>query len=439
LRETNVRPPRNAFPGRRRQAESLSLALRLVSLSPRRWGKKSMRVLEGSGAGAQRQSRSMGSRATKGRRPHKAVCLLLVAHLAQSSGAGDNPQDGCEQRGFDAAMSRAVRLVRAQDHRSALPCLEVAHAERRDNVMAALYLGEALLRTGELERAASALEHVLVLDAGNVMAHLLLATLWQQTGKPEVAVEEFRRVIQLDPSNVAALVNSGTTLRALGREDEALQAFEGAVRVSPATPEAHYNAADVLLQRGAVKKALRFARTAANLRPAFPQAHVLKILAHEHMQQYQAAHKAAEDGLASNPTHYSLMYQLARTLRATAQFEAAEATFRTCTGALSRSFDGVTPAYVAYAYNELGHMLTTLGREEEAAAQWRGSVEVDPTFARGWVNLAGGAGLEGSLDAYQRALALEPSLVEAWINIGQVGQRVPGVAICVQRVATCCS
>ena len=264
-------------------------------------------------------------------------------------------------------MSNAVRLVRAQEHAAALPCLESAHAARKNNVMAALYLGEALLRTGDLGRAASTLAHVLALDARNVMARLLLATTWQQAGRPEQAVEEFRKVMQLDPANVAALVNSGTTLRALGREAEALEAFQGAARVSPATPEAHYNAADVLLHRGAASKALDYARTAARLRPSFAQAHVLKVLAHEHLQQLRAAHRAAEEGLAVAPTHYSLLYQRARMLRATWRLGAAEDAFRVCIGSAARGYEGATPTYIAYAYNELGHMLSTLGRAEEAA------------------------------------------------------------------------
>jgi Tfp pilus assembly protein PilF len=102
--------------------------------------------------------------------------------------------------------------------------------------MAALYLGEALLRTRSLARAASVLQHVLALDARSLMARLLLATVRQQAGQKLEAAEEFTRALDIDPANVAALVNSGTTLRELGKETEALARFESAVRVSPSTP-----------------------------------------------------------------------------------------------------------------------------------------------------------------------------------------------------------
>ena len=60
-----------------------------------------------------------------------------------------------------------------------------------------------------------------------------------------------------------------------------------------------------------------------------------------------------------------------------------------------------------------------LGRA--GSALWQRSVEVDPTFAQGWVNVASGEhGLNQSLSLYRRALQLQPGLVEAWINIGQV-------------------
>jgi len=48
-----------------------------------------------------------------------------------------------------------------------------------------------------------------------------------------------------------------------------------------------------------------------------------------------------------------------------------------------------------------------------------------------------GGGMQMSIDAYERALQLQPSLTEAWINLGQVC-----VAVCcsvMQRVARCCS
>jgi tetratricopeptide (TPR) repeat protein len=168
-----------------------------------------------------------------------AVLMLGVLMIKKEGcvrGAGSLPAAGCDQNGFDAAMAKAVRLVRSQDHSSALPCLEAAHAERQDNLMAALYLGEALLRTRSLARAVSVLQHVLALDARSLMARLLLATVRQQAGQKLEAAEEFTRALDIDPANVAALVNSGTILRDLGRETEALARFESAVRVSPSTP-----------------------------------------------------------------------------------------------------------------------------------------------------------------------------------------------------------
>jgi len=97
-----------------------------------------------------------------------AIASLPISTSARRKGSGRGASStvgsveqnaGCEaEAGFDAAMAKAVRLVRSQDHLGALPCLEVAHAERGDNIMAALYLGEALLRTGSLLRGGSVLE-----------------------------------------------------------------------------------------------------------------------------------------------------------------------------------------------------------------------------------------------------------------------------------------
>ena len=122
-------------------------------------------------------------------------------------------------------------------------------------------------------------------------------------------------------------------------------------------------------------------------------------------------------------------------LRADAQFAAAEDAFRLCTGARAvaagaameggqggdpHALQGASPTYIAYAHNEYGHLLTQVGRGKEAARQWRQAVAVHPQFAQGWVNVAGEAGLDESIDAYRNALRLQPSLIEAWINLAQV-------------------
>ncbi len=373
-----------------------------------------------------------------------AVCAGVLALLLQPDracarrraarrGAGPHGAAGCEHDGFDGALTSAVRLVRAQDHRGALPCLEAAHAERKDNLMAALYLGEALLRTGSLPRAASILQHVLALDSRSLMARLLLATVHQQAGQKLEAAEEFGRALDIDPANVAALVNSGTSLRDLGLETEALARFESAVRVSPSTPEGFYNAADILLQKGKHQKALRYARAAAALRPSFSQAFVLVVLASEALRDFAAGVAASEEGLRHSPRDFSLRYQHARMLRAAAQFVAAEDAFRLCigttlgrkkqkkTGSGAVALQGASATYIAYAHNEYGHLLTQIGRGKEATEQFRQAVAVDPSFAQGWVNVAGDASLDESISAYHSALRLHPSLIEAWINLGQVG------------------
>ena len=152
-----------------------------------------------------------------------AVCGLPASSSAQAeagvSGAkgdemrrvkmetGRGSRDGCEHLGFDEAMARAVRLVRAQKHAAALPCLEAAHSMRADNSMAALYLAEALLRTHSLQRAAATLQGVLQLDPQSVMARLLLASIRQHQGLWKDAAAEYARVLSVEPSNVAALVN----------------------------------------------------------------------------------------------------------------------------------------------------------------------------------------------------------------------------------------
>jgi hypothetical protein len=179
---------------------------------------------------------------------------------------------------------------------------------------------------------------------------------------------------------------------------------------------------DIYLALEKFDAAANAASVAIKLSPSMSAAHVLRVIALEGALRYDEALRAAERGLSQNPSHFGLHYERARMLRLVGKLADAEAAFKKCT---SPSFyyhsDGVRPSSVAYAHNEYAALLSQLGRHEDARMHWRKSVEVDPSFAQGWVNAASHEdGLAASLAAYQRAVGLAPGLVEGWINIGQV-------------------
>lgn len=77
----------------------------------------------------------------------------------------------------------------------------------------------------------------------------------------------------------------------------------------------------------------------------------------------------------------------------------------------------------ASAHYNLGLAYTVSGRVKEAEAAYLKAVELDPTLVQAWVNLGGVRMMHwdfaGALEANQRAVAVQADLVEAHFNIGQ--------------------
>ena len=183
--------------------------------------------------------------------------------------------------------------------------------------------------------------------------------------------------------------------------------------------------ADLLFTQGDAKSALRSALAALSLRPTMTQAHAVAAVSLEALGEYSKALSQVEVGLrlvtALGGDVFTLMYHQARLLKAVGRVGDARAAFESC---ISERWAGSGSAQIrAYAHNEYGHLLSELGSEGDAGEQYLMSVQVDPSFARGWVNVASaraGGGINGQIEALEKAISLEPSLTEAWINKGQV-------------------
>ena len=251
---------------------------------------------------------------------------------------------------------------------------------------------------------------------------LLLGSAKSRLGDTEGALIAYNAALAIDKENIAALVNGGTCLRDLGQPEAALSRLLRACKLAPNVPEAIYNVGDIYLALEQFDAAENAASVAIKISPSMPAAHVLRVVALEGALRYEEALRAAQRGLSQNPSNFGLQYEVARMLRLVGKLADAETAFKKCTSPrLYDHSEGVRPSSIAYAHNEYAALLSQLGRNEDARKHWRKSVEVDPTFAQGWVNAASHEdGLEQSLAMYQRAVALSPGLVEGWINIGQV-------------------
>jgi len=160
---------------------------------------------------------------------------------------------------------------------------------------------------------------------------------------------------------------------------------------------AHNNLATLLMDRNKPSDAADHYRKAVEILPAFS---VLRdnlgnaLEAEGKSEEAAAEYRRAQEGPILDAVEH---YRLAQTLAS-------------------------TPAAKATVYNNLGNALAALGREEEAAAEFRRALECKPEYAEARNNLANVLAARGRLDEaiaeYRRALADNPDYVEAQGNLG---------------------
>jgi Flp pilus assembly protein TadD len=80
------------------------------------------------------------------------------------------------------------------------------------------------------------------------------------------------------------------------------------------------------------------------------------------------------------------------------------------------------------ATTNLGVCLGQIGRFPEAESAFRRAIAIDPTWARGYTNLAAIAALEGdseqARDYYQRAIVVDPRNVHARVQLARIYEEV---------------
>lgn len=107
-------------------------------------------------------------------------CAILLFMCASSSELRE--EDECSEATFDSAIAAGVKHTRTNKHYKALMCLKRAANLHPENPRTLTYLGESLLRVGEVERGIFELQRATSLLPSSAVGFLLLATAFQKLG-----------------------------------------------------------------------------------------------------------------------------------------------------------------------------------------------------------------------------------------------------------------
>ncbi len=130
-----------------------------------------------------------------------------------------------------------------------------------------------------------------LLDGGSYRWDYYLGVVEQAQGENDRAVYDLKRALQLNPDYVPAQLALAETLRAQARWDESRVIYEAVLRNHSENAIAEYGLGRVFSSRGEAPKATASLRKACNLEPHFGAAHYALALAYKKLGEEQ---KAAE-------------------------------------------------------------------------------------------------------------------------------------------------
>lgn len=271
---------------------------------------------------------------------------------------------------------------------------------------------QQLLQEGKLPHAEGVLKRLLrTMPDSPVVLRCMGMTLFQQ-GRLDEAEDYMRRAIELKEEYPEALNDLGCILLKAGDHDGALAVFKDALKLMPSFAELWHNAGGVYTQRGEFDEAVDAYRRASELQPnrsGFCVSLGCAVAAQGRLDDaVSCMNRAAQLGCPL-PDAYAHMAKL---LASNSMVdEDVVAVFR-------QAVETQPPD--ARNNNNLGYMLSELGRYGEADEQFHAAIKLDPNSVNAQCNLAACLHRQGKLDqslaVCDRAIEINPKWAGAHLN-----------------------
>lgn len=151
---------------------------------------------------------------------------------------------------------------------------------------------------------------------------------WQQRGEPVFAERAMARALTLAPDNAELLRMHALLLHELSRYTEAAEQLRKAIRVRPASAELHNNLGSAFAALNAMQEAIREYRRSCELDPHQPLVWFNLGKAHDALHETDDAEHAFSNAIAYKPDYLEAIVLHAETLRTTGRIDDAIAEFR---------------------------------------------------------------------------------------------------------------
>jgi tetratricopeptide (TPR) repeat protein len=233
-------------------------------------------------------------------------------------------------------------------------------------------------------------------------------------GRPGEAELLCGKLLARAPRHVGALHLLATIALQSGRHAEAADCLLRATALRPSDPELRHLLGTAYLQLERVPQAIASFEAALRLKSAYPEAHCALGVALGKAGRMDAAAGAFRAALGSSPDMVQAHFNLAGLLAATEPAAAMEH---------YRAVLRVEPHNVIARY-ELGRLLASDGRAEEALSHFREVVRLEPGFTQGRINVGVALAVlerwDETLAEMRETVRREPDSAEAHHNLSSV-------------------
>jgi len=274
-------------------------------------------------------------------------------------------------------------------------------------------LGVALNETGQFEEAIAQFKKSLEIYPYSAMTYNNLGFALASRGQLDQAILQFEKALELDPRFAKAHNNLGNALASRGQLDQAILHFEKAVETDPGLAEAHSNLGNALASRGQLDQAILHFEKAVEIYPYSAMTYNNLGFALASRGQLDQAILQFEKAVEINPGSAEAHNNLGNALASRGQLDQAILQFEKAVE--------INPGS-AEAHCNLGTMLYySHARVQEALAQWREALRLDPNFAPAMIQAA--HALAASPEASDRNGAEAVKLAERAVQL--TGARSP--------------
>lgn len=279
--------------------------------------------------------------------------------------------------------------------------------------------GRLAREAGRFDDAASEYRRAIELNPRSVEALVNLAEVEASVGRFDEQFALLRRAVDVAPQNGIALTALGAAHERRGHPTEALAHYERAVLFDPTLGIARRRYATILLQAGRHEDALAQARIGTELEPSSVEAALLLGRIAQDAQAWPRCARALQAAKRLDSRNAFILanlgictHQWGRQKNDRGLLRAAIAPLRQAAALLPGSAD---------VRGALASVYMDLSMFPQARASYADALKIQPSSPQLWhdyaVSLHRDGRFDAAIDAYERALLLNPGKVESLVNL----------------------